>query len=350
MNNGFTGNSENPSQPGLEAGQVVYIVEERANPSTDFFVLPAVLAGGARVKRCGFADLPATDDLAGATVVFVRYVSPAWARLTEAARSRLRALAFFMDDDVLDTGASTGLSWRYRFKLARLAAWRADWLRRQKAELWVSTPYLRKKYADWRPRLVLPSPAASPTDVRRVFYHGSASHDREVCWLRPVLEEALRRDERLAFEIVGGGDVNRLYREIPRVTVVHPMKWPSYQAFLSMPGRHVGLAPQQDSPFNRARSYTKFFDITRCGAVGIYSPESACAEVVRNGVDGLVAGLDQEAWVEAILNLTGDEPLRRILLRNAEAKMLGLAEQAKREASGFERNPAVGGERKNEAG
>jgi hypothetical protein len=330
MNKGLIGAAADPAQPGVDAEQVVYVVEERANPSTDFFVLPAILAGGARVKRCGFAELPAADDLAGATVVFVRYVPSAWARLTEAARSRLRALVFFMDDDVLDTAASTGLSWRYRFKLARLAAWRADWLRRQKAELWVSTPYLRQKYADWRPRLVLPSPAENPTDVRRVFYHGSASHDREVRWLRPVLEEALRRDERLAFEIVGNGDVYGLYREIPRVTVVHPMKWPSYQAFLSMPGRHVGLAPQQDSPFNRARSYTKFFDITRCGAVGIYSSESACAEVVRNGVDGLVAGPDQKAWVEAILNLTGDESLRRTLLRNAEAKMIELAESARR--------------------
>jgi hypothetical protein len=324
------------------SADVVYIVEERANPSTDFFVLPAVLAHGARAVRCGFADLPAARDLAGATVVFVRYVPAAWARLAEAARPRLRALVFFMDDDVLDPGASAGTPWRYRFKLLRLAAWRVDWLRRQKADLWVSTPYLVQKYADWRPRLVLPSPVTGPADVRRVFYHGSASHDREVRWLRPVLEEALRRDEGLAFELVGGRDVYRLYRELPRATVVHPMKWPSYQAFLSMPGRHVGLAPQQDSLFNRARSYTKFFDITRCGAAGIYSEESACAEVVRNGVDGLVLGPDQEAWVQAIVNLGRDESLRKTLLQNAEARMLELAASAKNGYPGLTEPPIEG--------
>jgi hypothetical protein len=345
MTNILIESAANPSGAGLDAGRAVYVVEERANPSTDFFVLPAVLASGSRVKRCNFAELPAVADLAGAAVVFVRYVPSAWARLVEAARPRLRTLAFFMDDDVLDTAASNGMPWRYRFKLARLAAWRSDWLQRQKAELWVSTPYLMLKYADWRPKLVLPCPLAGPRDVLRVFYHGSASHNREVRWLRPVLEEALRRDERLVFEIVGGRDVYRLYCGVPRVTVVHPMKWPAYQAFLSMPGRHVGLAPQMDTLFNRARSYTKFFDITCCGAVGIYSSQSACSEAVRHGVDGLHAGPEQEAWVDAIVNLARDESLRRSLLQNAEARVLELVERAKRGYPGLVKTPSGAGKK-----
>lgn len=311
------------------ATDVVYLVEEQCNPSTDFFVFPAVFAGGYRVVRCGFADVPAPADMDGAAVVFVRYVPPAWAKLVEAVRPRLRTLAFFMDDDVLEVGASAGLPWRYRFKLARLAAWRSGWLQRQAAELWVSTPYLQQKYAAWHPRLVLPSPAAGRTDVCRVFYHGTASHAAEIRWLRPVVEEALRRDERLAFEIAGGRDVSRLYRGVQRVTVVHPMKWPAYQAFLDMPCRHVGLVPLLDMPFNRARSYTKFFDITRCGAVGIYAPDSACAEVLSHGVDGLVVAQEQETWTDAILYLAQDEPLRRSLLGNAAKKMDALAGRAR---------------------
>lgn len=309
---------------------VVYLVEEQCNPSTDYFVLPAVSADGRRVVRCGFADLPAATGLDGASVVFVRYVPPAWAKLVEAVRPRLRTLAFFMDDDVLEVGASVGLPWRYRFKLARLAAWRSGWLQRQAAELWVSTPYLQLKYAGWRPRLVLPSPTVGHTDVCRVFYHGTASHKAEIRWLRPVVEEALRCDERLTFEIAGGRDVSNLYRGMPRVTVAHPMKWPAYQAFTDMPCRHVGLAPLLETPFNRARSYTKFFDITRCGAAGIYAPDSACAEVVSHGVDGLVVAQEQESWIDAILYLVQDEPLRRSLLSNAAKKMADLADRARR--------------------
>jgi hypothetical protein len=310
------------------AGEVAYLVEEQSNPSTDCYVLPALSACGHRVVRCCFGDLPAADDLNGAVVVFVRYVPPAWARLVKAVRPRLRGLVFFMDDDVLDVRASAGMPWHYRLKLARLAAGRLRWLRRHGAELWVSTAYLQEKYAKWEPRLVLPSPLSNTTALRRVFYHGTASHDAEKRWLRPVAEEALRQEERLVFEIVGGRDLDSLYRGLPRVTVVHQMKWPAYQAFLAMPGRLVGLAPLMDVPFNRARSYTKFFDITRCGAVGIYSPKSACADVVSHGVDGLVVELDQEAWVAAILNLVRDEPLRQKLLGNAEVRMGELARRA----------------------
>jgi hypothetical protein len=306
---------------GAAVEQVAYLVEEQSNPSTDCFVLPAVSARGFRALRCGFADLPAADALTDTVVVFVRYVPRGWARLVEAARPRLRALVFFMDDDVLDMRASAGMPWHYRWKLARLAAGRRRWLRRHQAELWVSTPYLQKKYAEWGPRLVLPFPASKETDVRRVFYHGTASHDAEKRWLRPVLEEALRREERLAFEIVGGPRTDSYYRGLSRVSVVHQMKWPAYQDFLSLQGRHVGLAPVMDTPFNRARSYTKFFDITRCGAVGIYSPNSACAEVVEHGVDGQIVELDRDAWVEAILTLVRDDSLREKMLRNAESKL-----------------------------
>lgn len=308
---------------------VIYIVEERANPSADYFILPAVMTAALRVVRCCFDDLPSPGDLNGAAIVFVRYIAPQWARLVEKVRPRLHSLALFIDDDVLDITASAGMPWRYRFKLARLAAWRRHWLRRQGAELWVSTPWLQRKYLEWNPRLILPSPAVQPVPGCRLFYHGTASHRAEIAWLRPVVDEVMRRDQRISFEIVGGSDVVRLYSGIPRVSVVHAMRWLSYEAFLSAPGRHIGLVPLLDTPFNRARSYTKFFDITRCGAVGIYSRNSACAEVVRHGMDGLVAELEQNAWIEAIVKLAGDENLRRSLLQNAEARVAELEDRAR---------------------
>jgi glycosyltransferase involved in cell wall biosynthesis len=220
------------------------------------------------------------------------------------------------------------LPWHYRVKLARFGAGRLSWLRRNEAQLWVSTAYLQEKYASWRPRLVLPASATDLAEPRRVFYHGTGSHIAEIRWLRPVMEEALRRDPALSFEVVGSQRVNRLYRELPRVTVVHQMKWPAYQAFLSMPGRHIGLAPLLDGPFNRARSYTKFFDITRCGAPGIYSALGACAEVVTPGVDGLVVEMKPEAWVDAIARLARDDALRQTLLDNARRKVAELAQRA----------------------
>jgi glycosyltransferase involved in cell wall biosynthesis len=308
-----------------QTDNIVYLVEERDNPSTDFFVSPVLSHWGLKVIHCGFNELPHPSNLKQAVVIFVRYVPPAWAKLIEELRPQLDRLIFFMDDDVLDLHATTGMPWRYRFKLARLAAWRREWLRRQKAELWVSTPYLQQKYTHWRPQLILPAPIAKPSEPVRVFYHGSTSHTAEINWLRPVMTEALHQDQRLFFEIVGGIEVYRLYRDLPRITIVHPMKWPAYQAFVAMPGRHIGLAPQLELPFNRARSYTKFFDITRSGAVGIYATHSACSQVIRHGREGLVVKMEQQDWVEAILLLAENGSYRQDLLQAARKKSEELA-------------------------
>ncbi|WP_242469600.1 glycosyltransferase family 1 protein [Rhabdochromatium marinum] len=232
-----------------------------------------------------------------------------------------------MDDDLFDLGAAHGTPLRYRLKLARLATRRQRWLKAQRAELWVSTPYLQDKYAAWQPRLVQPFPLAkspsapgpdpSADEYIRLFYHGSASHQAEIDWLYPVIQAALATEPRLSFEIIGAAKVNRRYRHLPRTTVIHPMSWPNYQSFLAMPGRHIGLAPLLDNPFNRARSCTKFFDITRAGAVGIYSPGPVCRATVNPGVNGLVVPLVIDKWVQAIIELARDAILRQRLIQAA---------------------------------
>ena len=149
------------------------------------------------------------------------------------------------------------------------------------------------------------------------------------------MEAVLAKDENAVFEIVGKKEVFELYRGLPRVTVVHTLKWPAYQTFLAIPGRHVGLNPLLDNPFNKARSYTKFFDITRSGAVGIYTPGCACASVVDHGQNGLLVDSDPDAWVAAILSLTQDEDYRQTLLRNAETTMRELTAAAQRNYTGL---------------
>jgi Glycosyl transferases group 1 len=309
----------------------VWLVEEQRNPSTDFYLMPALQVAGCPIVRCAHSD-PVPEELPdGATVIFVRYIPRPWMKLVKRSRKQLARLAYFMDDDLLDTRATAGLPIAYRFKLARLAAGRADWLRRQQAEIWVSTVYLRDKYADWNPRMVLPAAAYSGTERQcRVFYHGSASHEAELRWLKQVMQEVLQRDEDISFEIIGDEAVRKLYQGLPRVSVLRPMKWPAYRALLALQGRHIGLAPMLDTAFNRARSHTKFFDITHAGAVGIYSAGTACAAVVKHEVEGLVLRTDPSAWAEAILRLAREESLRTSLLQNARLRMEELSGEALR--------------------
>ncbi len=315
--------------------QQVYLVEELPNPSTQFFVAPALAFNNCPVIHCDFSTLPSSNDLTDAIVIFVRYVPSNWMKLVDTNRNRLNKLIFFMDDDVLDFNASSEMPLRYRYKLARLSTRRAGWLKRMRSELWVSTPYLQQKYLSWQPKLVLPYPVINTHHYFNVFYHGSASHKAEIEWLYPVIKAALSCNDHVCFEIIGGTEVNRLYKGLDRTTIIHPMKWNPYQTLVSKPGRHVGLAPLLDLSFNRARSYTKFFDIHQCGAVGIFSPNSACGEIVDHNIDGILVELDQEKWLESILFLADNEAFRLTLFNNAENKLDSLRIAARKSYEGL---------------
>ena len=258
----------------------VYIVEERENPSTDFFVLPQFPLNEFEVTRCNFNELVSADLLQDSIVVFVRYLPKAWRNLISENRAVLQSLYFFMDDDILDFSASKGMPLRYRWKLLKLAGLHKNWLLEQEVLFWVSTPYLKQKYQAWSPQRIEPRPIKPIKESVKVFYHGSASHNAEIEWLLPVIKTLLERNTHVCFEIIGGQSVYRLFKSIPRVQVVHPMGWEAYQHFIQQPGRHIGLAPLVDSVFNAARSYTKVFDITQAGAVGVYSEGSESANFV----------------------------------------------------------------------
>lgn len=306
----------------------IYIVEEGSNPSTDYFVLPGFRTQSDSIQRCKWHQLPQASDLSGSTVIFVRYVPKNWLRLIDEVRPSLTELIYFMDDDLFDTRASQGLSWLYRLKLAHHATWKKNWLIRTQAKIWVSTTYLLEKYKDLKPTLINPHPIAVVDDICRVFYHGSASHNDEIDWLYPVIKEVLTQNENIVFEIIGGAEVNKKYRSLPRVNVIHPMKWPAYQTLLATQGRHIGLAPLADTVFNQSRSCTKFFDITRAGAAGIYASHGPYQNIVKDKKNGLLVDGNPEAWIHAILLLSKDASLRKNIIEQAQLTQKMLRDNA----------------------
>ncbi len=293
-----------------------YIVEEGPNPSTDYFVRPALANYPQTIIQCSWSELPTSDALQDATVIFVRYVPANWRRLIESV-PKVRII-YFMDDDLFDTRVTRGQSWRYRYKLARLGAWQQTWLEKMHAEYWVSTPWLQEKYKHLAPKVIQPKPIAQKEQLCRVFYHGSASHADEIRWLHPIIQTVLKENEQIVFEIIGDAATNRLYRNLPRVNVVNPMKWPAYQAFISMPGRDIGLAPMLDSAFNQSRSHTKFFDITRANAAGIYAEHGPWNKILTNEVNGLLIPSEPTDWIDTIQRLSADEALRNKIITQAQ--------------------------------
>jgi len=294
----------------------VCVVERGHNPSTDYYVR-------SRVEALG---VPIVDEpQAGSLVVIVRYLDSGWKKRIEEKRDKLAGVAYFMDDDLFDIGAITTPPLPYAARMMWLAWRHKDWLKKMGAQLWVSTPYLAKKYRDWNPQLVEPAPLAGLLERRpvvRVFYHGTGLHRKEIQWLAPVIAKVQKRLDNTTFEVFGRGAVERLYRRIPRTTVLHPTSWDSFRDHCAGKTFHVGLAPLLPHAFNAGRGYTKFYDIVRCGAAGIYSNVEPFASFVRHERDGLLVDNDPAAWVEAIERLAADAALRQRIAEAARERAL----------------------------
>jgi len=314
----------------------LYIVEEQPNPSADYFLRPAIKHTKLNIINCGHKDLPNQETLNGAIFIFVRYIPHEWAKLIEAKRNQIKEIIFFMDDDLLDVKATRRMPLHYQFKIFSLATIKSSWLIKNNVCLWVSTSYLQRKYAAWNPTLILPTSIPS-NDTCKVFYHGSFTHEDEVRWLRPIIEEVLKKDQRISFDVVGKKETFKLYKGLPRVTVIHPMKWPAYEAFTSTYQGQIGLVPLMfNNPFNHARSYNKFLDITRYNAVGIYTEKSECARVVEHQRSGLIAPMEPQVWVDYILKLASSHEERDRLLMHAKHKVVELDLLAKESYSNID--------------
>lgn len=296
-------------------------------PTTDFY-LGARLASleGLPTRHIDTAREPAVADTFGPGdfVIIVRHAPPAWLRALVAHQPQLAGVALLLDDDIPAALHSPELPLLYALKIV----WRYVRARRALARLcnavWVSTPYLQQKYAHVRPRLLMPLYLEAQSRVEPAgmsyFYHGTSSHRLEQAFLAGVVRKVQARMPEATFEIIGDRRTRRLFQGIPRVRVLPPMSWPDFLAHTSSVRHAVGLAPMFDSHFNRARSHVKLYDITRCGAAGVYSDVPIYRDNVENGVTGMLCPNGEDAWVDAICRLLADKASRMTISSNALAR------------------------------
>ena len=302
----------------------VLVAEIEANPSSAILVAPWLARRHPGLEVCRGPQPPTLGE--GDFVVIVRYPTPAWRRAIEAAHDRLAGVAYFMDDDLWDRAAWAGLPKEYQRRLDERALRHRPWVERHCDALWVSTEALARKYAADGPQVIplVPDAAllAQEHDAVHVAYHGTASHGAEIEWLHPVMAEVLARCPQAHFELFGDGRTGHAFLALPRVTLLHPLKWPNYLAYTAATRRDIGLSPLLPTPFNAARGAVKFYDFARMGAAGIYTDVTPFAGFVRDGVDGLLLPNEPARWVEAIVALAGDAPRRRALAAAARARAL----------------------------
>jgi hypothetical protein len=307
-------------------GRIV-VLHDGPNPSTDIYLRNRLTAPG--FPPVDFVDITRSPDdmhglLSGGVFVIVcRYINSGWLKTLETARQQLAGLAYFSDDDLPAMLADRSLPLRYRFRIWRRYARHAGRLSALASQLWVATPALEKKYQHHGAMLLPPLFVDSPSEseqIIRYFYHGTAAHRKEQRFLAEVVREVQQRNPRMLFEIIGDDRTRDLFRGIERVVVLHTMNWPSYLAWSGSTRQDIGLAPLFESPVNAVRSHSKAYDITRSGAVGIYSDRAPYADFIRAGEDGVLLPDDAGQWVEAILELAGNTARRRSMALAARAR------------------------------
>ncbi|MEZ2743022.1 hypothetical protein ACBP93_10365 [Paenalcaligenes hominis] len=293
-----------------------YLIQEGPNPTSDFYFPDRERQHDVLLRSDPHQYKITSKD----TLVFIRYINKKWISYLKKFNVNHRPhLVFFIDDDVFDYRMHIGLPWRYRYKLYYFASSYQKQLKKMGFALWVSTPWLQQKYQQWQPLL---RPPQNPYSHQKrgkdiVFYHGTASHEAEIEWLIPVFEAVLQENEKLNIELIGNKKVQQLFKDIAGVHVYHPMSWYSYRELISSPGRIIGLAPLLQTPFNQARSASKFFDITYAGAVGIYAKSHVYTNQVVHEQNGLLLPMNSEEWIEQILYLAENSALRVAMWQSA---------------------------------
>ena len=227
----------------------------------------------------------------------------------------------------MDAQAQVGLPGDYAKKIQQLATARRALFEKLCSEFWVSSEYLANKYSSWQPKVIKPS--ASAADLAQqarisVCYHGTASHKAELQWLVPIIKRIHGSQTHVCFEVSGDHSVNKLYRDIPRVAIFHPMSWPNYLAYTSSSHQDIALAPLLNGAFNAGRGPTKFFDFARMGAVGIYTDVEPYRGFIRHGIDGLLLANDPQLWANTMVELANDAPRRGQMAAAARERALGM--------------------------
>ena len=95
------------------------------------------------------------------------------------------------------------------------------------------------------------------------------------------------------------------------------MDWETFFLDTSIGKSDIVLNPIFNSNFNNYRSPTKFFDIARLKAVGIYSNSKPFCDFINNNHDGILIDNNIESWVEKIFFLLDNANERERLFLNS---------------------------------
>jgi len=134
--------------------------------------------------------------------------------------------------------------------------------------------------------------------------------------IKPALEKLARQGVRFRFVIIGSQNYQPLkdyFKDTLFETIfVDRIQWEDSEAVPKIIEEYqfdVGVMPQDDSAFNRAKCAFKAIEYMACGVPTVASPVGENAVVITHGVNGYLAATPDE-WVELLYKLLTNEDTR----------------------------------------
>ena len=259
------------------------------------------------------------------TIILVRYV-PLNILLTLIYLKRnSKKIILLLDDNLLDLNIFSELPLLYKIKIFFNIYCYKFFFSFFINEIWVSNRSLGKKVKQniFKNQtniklLMLNHEQTYPLKkFYKIAYLGTSSHTKELRWLKILFEKIQQQREDCLIEIYVNKKWRNYFRSVPRMKITYPLDWETFFLDTSISKADVVVNPIFKSNFNNYRSPTKFFDITRLEAVGIYSNERPFAQFVKNNHDGILLDNDIDEWIQKISFLLDNSREREKLYINA---------------------------------
>ncbi|NSY19758.1 glycosyltransferase [Neorhizobium sp. AL 9.2.2] len=322
----------------MDADRLLVVADPLGATQFISFLRPLTAAVGRGELRLAFetaADAVTEAALSAnppAAVVLSRYALADGEALIARARAGGIPTIFHIDDDLLNIPENLGPK-KYAFHTApaRLAA-----LRRNMDlcdVVYASTPALREALAGHGIRAPIVAGdlyctiaaaemrIALPSTMPTIGYMGTGGHSSDLDLVLPTIRTLMKAVPGLQFETFG----TIAPPEMGELAARHRHHGPvgNYAAFLEKLcalGWWVGIAPLEDTAFNRCKADTKWVEYSFAGMATVASDLPVYEQACEGGAGHLARSPD--AWLAALSRLIADPDARRDQVTAARRKLL----------------------------
>ena len=298
--------------------------------SLAFFVLDS-----AEIERWSKGKSPevfveqAIADVQPTLVIFSRYGLPYGDVLPALFKAKQISTVCHIDDDLLNINPALGEEIQKRQGNPEVLKARKILLE-QTDLVYASTPFLGDRISTKFPDQTVFSAqctpyldfliAAEPQSKQPLTfgYMGSKGHQEDLNAIAPQIASVLTQYPDVRFETFGTIELPPDLKSFAKQTQARGTE-PDYEKFLNQLQRlgwAIGLAPLQDTEFNRCKTASKYVEYTASKIATIASDGPVYSQFAP-GEQILLAPPDQ--WSSKIQQLIKDEPLRQKLIANGQA-------------------------------